>query len=134
MKKIWSLLKACLSNDMELFVLNSKSKDGKKKSNALPIIIYCFLALCMFAYAIIKKKRSRKNNMFLSAQKLPYFLCIIITIAWYLVVSEHSNRHYFFTYKTMLIPLLSTMLIVLDDKNVNKLLAENNEKKEIDDD
>ena len=111
--------------DFKVLKLNVKTA-----TNYLTIALY----ICMFAYAIIKKKRSRKNNMFLSAQKLPYFLCIIITIAWYLVVSEHSNRHYFFTYKTMLIPLLSTMLIVLDDKNVNKLLAENNEKKEIDDD
>ena len=44
-------------------------------------------------------------------------MCYIITIAWYGIVSQHSAQHFFFTYKTMLITVLSMMLIVVDDRN-----------------
>ena len=80
MKKIWSLLKACLTNDMELFVLNNKSKDGKKKSKALPIIIYCFLALCMFAYANMFMDNLKQTHLEYVTLSLFVFLSFILTI------------------------------------------------------
>ena len=80
MKKIWSLLKACLSNDMELFVLNNKSKDGKKRGKALPIIIYCFLALCMFAYANMFMDNLKETNLQYVTLSIFVFLSFILTI------------------------------------------------------
>lgn len=70
MKKLRSLLKACLSSDMQLFVISNKSKDGKKKSKALPIIIYCFLALCMFSYA----------NMFMDPLKETHLEYVVLSL------------------------------------------------------
>lgn len=76
------------------------------------------------AWAVIKKIHSHKKGMFISSEKIPYYACIIITLAWYYIISEHSYKHYFFTYKTMLIPLIATAFIVFDDKEKQKLLEE----------
>ena len=52
MKKLFSLIKACMSSDMNLFIINNKNKKkGKKSSKALPIFIYIFLMFLFFAYS-----------------------------------------------------------------------------------
>lgn len=76
------------------------------------------------AWAVIKKIHSHKKGIYFSSKKLPYYVCIIVTLAWYFIISEHSHKHYFFTYKTMLIPLIATMFIVFDNKEKQKLLEE----------
>ncbi len=80
------------------------------------------------AWAVIKKIHSHKKGIFISTEKLPYYMCIIITLAWYFIISEHSYKHYFFTYKTMLIPLIATTFIVFDNKDKQKLLNEKEEE------
>ena len=66
--------------------------------------------------------------MFVSANKLPYYVCIIATLAWYFIIAEHSHKHYFFTYKTMVIPLIATMFIVFDNNKKEKLIKEKDVK------
>ena len=70
MKKLKSLLKACLSSDMQLFKVNSKKKDGKKPSKALPIFVYFLLFFCFFAYA----------NMFMDSLEETHFEFIVLTL------------------------------------------------------
>lgn len=91
--------------------------------NYLAISIYSFL----FIYAM-GRPSSCKNKYFSSSEKIPYYVCFIIPLMWYYIISEHSYQHFFFTYKTMLIPLLSTMLIVFDDRNGRYIIKKEDEK------
>ncbi len=92
------------------------------------IISSNYLAISMYVttlgWALIKKIHSHKKGIYFSCKKIPYFACVIITLIWYFVISEHSHKHYFFTYKTMLIPLIATTFIVFDNKENQKLLKE----------
>lgn len=89
-------------------------------SNYLVIAMY----VVALGWALIKKIHSHQKRIYFSCQKIPYFACIIITLVWYFVISEHSHKHYFFTYKTMLIPLIATTFIIFDNKEKQKLLEE----------
>ena len=94
--------------------------------NYLVMITYAFLMI----YAIIKKicLRKEKKRLYLSSKKIPYYICIIVTLAWYFIIAEHSNKHYFFTYKTMVIPLIATAFIVFDNNKKEKLIKEKDVK------
>lgn len=92
--------------------------------NYLVIIIYELTLV----WAIIKKVYFRKKGMFLSTNKIPYYICIIVTLMWYFIVAEHSHKHFFFTYKTMVIPLIATTFIVFDNKEKKKPIEEKDVK------
>lgn len=66
---------------------------------------------------------SKGKKHYFTSQKIYYYLCAIIPIAWYGVIAQHSYQHYFYTYKTLLITLISVMLIVFDNRK--KLDKEN---------
>ena len=91
--------------------------------NYLVVSIYSFL----FIYAM-GRSTLYKKKYFLSSEKIPYYVCFIIPLMWYYIISEHSYQHFFFTYKTMLIPLLSIMLIVFDDRNGRYIIKKEDEK------
>ena len=87
------------------------------------VSIYSFLFIYAMGRATLYKKK-----YFLSSEKIPYYVCFIIPLMWYYIISEHSYQHFFFTYKTMLIPLLSIMLIVFDDRNGRYIIKKEDEK------
>lgn len=91
--------------------------------NYLVVSIYSFLFIYAMGRATLYKKK-----YFLSSEKIPYYVCFIIPLMWYYIISEHSYQHFFFTYKTMLIPLLSIMLIVFDDRNGRYIIKKEDEK------
>ena len=68
MKKYISLIKACFTSEMSLFIINNKNKN-KKQSKAVPIFIYCLIMLCFFAYA----------NMFIDPLKQSNLAFIVLT-------------------------------------------------------
>lgn len=90
--------------------------------NVLSIAIYVFL----YTYSLLNEKKHKKGY-FLTSQKLIYYVCAIIPFIWYYIICEHSYQHYFFTYKNLLITLLSVMLLIVDDRN--KTFVEENEGK-----
>ncbi len=81
----------------------------------------CYIITFIFGIVFIFK---RKINNFFKSSKLSYYICAIIPMAWFFIIASHSEQHYFFTYRTLLITLLGTMLIVFDDRK-------NKEQKEI---
>ena len=70
MKKLVSLIKACMTSDMNLFVIGNKNKNGKKKSKALPIAIFTLLMFCFFGYA----------NMFMDPLEEMHLEYIVISL------------------------------------------------------
>ena len=115
-----------INNDdgIEINNIESLSRNIIMSANYLVAAIY----ILTLGWAVIKKIHSRKKGIYLSSNKLPYYACFIITFAWYFIISEHSHKHYFFTYKTMLIPLIATTFIVLDNKEKNNLIEEKDVK------
>ena len=51
MKRLFSLLRACMSSDMSLFRINNKNKNGKKRGKAFPIIFSFIFMMVMGGYA-----------------------------------------------------------------------------------
>lgn len=115
-----------INNDDKIEIKNIEAL-GKNIIVAINYLMITMYALS-FVWAIIKKIYYRKKGMFVSANKLPYYVCIIATLAWYFIIAEHSHKHYFFTYKTMVIPLISTMFIVFDNNKKEKLIKEKDVK------
>lgn len=81
--------------------------------NFVSIIIYTIIYLSFFMNLPTKGIKYYIND-----RKIIYYICAIIPILWYALITEHSWQHYFFTYKTMLITILCLMLIIFDDKKV----------------
>lgn len=86
---------------------------------SLNIFNIIIIILC-WAFDIYKLEVEGRS--FLNCKnKIVYYLTILVTLGWYIVIKEHSAHHFFFTYKTMLIPILDLMLIVLDKRNINEI-------------
>lgn len=109
--------------DVENVGLHGLLRNVINATNFLVIAIYSFL----YIYAM-GRIGSYKKGYFLTSEKLTYYFCYIVTLVWYYVISEHSYQHFFFTYKTMLITVLSVMLIVLDDRNKKYIIKKENKK------
>ena len=81
MKKYISLIKACLTSEMSLFIINNKNKDkNKKQSKAVPIFIYCLIMLCFFAYANMFIDPLKQSNLAFIVLSLFAFLTAILTL------------------------------------------------------
>lgn len=111
-----------INNDDGIEIKSSMSlaKNVIRATNYFTIILYGIV----LTWAISKKIYYRRKRMYFSSEKLSYYVCIIATLAWYFIVAEHSHRHYFFTYKTMVIPLIATMFIVFENKKKQKIIKE----------
>lgn len=86
-------------------------------TNILVVAVYALIYIYAMARIDLYKK-----GYFLSSEKLPYYFAFLIPFIWYYAISEHSYQHFFFTYKTMLIPMLAITFIVLDDRKGKYLL------------
>lgn len=108
-----------INNDdgIEIRSIDSLARNIVMAINYLAVIMY----VVFIAWAIIKKLYYRRKRMYLSAEKFAYYACIIVTVAWYWIISEHSHKHYFFTYKTLMIPLIATIFIVFDNKKIKSV-------------
>ena len=79
MKKYISLIKACFTSEMSLFIINNKNKN-KKQSKAVPIFIYCLIMLCFFAYANMFIDPLKQSNLAFIVLSLFVFLTAILTL------------------------------------------------------
>lgn len=61
-------------------------------------------------------------RIFINKENLIYFISILAVYAWYIIFANHSEMHYFFTYRLQLVSVLSLLLITLGSiiKNLNK--------------
>lgn len=85
--------------------------------NFLSDTVMQFIALFILIFAMakviinIKKKIDIKENLLCC---IPYVLTSILPIVWYFVLRQHSVIHAFFTYRILIITLIS--LLILPDK------------------
>ena len=90
-----------------------------------------FVVIGIYAFVYIygmAKVGSYKKGYFFSSEKLTYYFCYIIPILWFIIISDHSSQHFFFTYKNVLISHLALLLIVLDDRNGKYIIEKGNKK------
>lgn len=78
-------------------------------------ILNILIILLMYPI-ILKNIVLNGKNIFFSPNKIVYYISAVLPILWYILIAEHSMHHYFFTYKTMLITLISIVLIICDNK------------------
>jgi len=93
---------------------------------------YLLLALCIVLYVIyrmIKTNYKFSKKGFISF--IPYFIISIMPFAWYVVASNHSYIHSWFTYRVMMITVFSllsyvaTMFSCVGGKNEKSKRKEN---------
>lgn len=82
--------------------------------NFLSITIMQALTLFILIYAMIKiivnikKKINIKDNLL---QCIPFILTALLPIVWYFALRQHSVIHAFFTYRILIITLISLMIL-----------------------
>ena len=86
-----------------------------------PLGISFIITISMLIYKIIRYKTlALKFNI---KAILPYIFIALIGIIWYVILSEHSLQHYFFTYRNfffiLICILLMTCNILREDKKEN---------------
>ena len=82
-----------------------------------PHILLIMLVILYFIYKIIKNKTKITKNTFLKL--IPYVLIFMYPFAWYIVASNHSFIHSFFTYRLLIVSvfaLLSGVASILEIK------------------
>lgn len=67
-----------------------------------------------------------KNITLKFKQSIPYFIVAIMPIAWYIILSQHSGLHCFFTYRLLAVSIFALEIGVLKLFNIAKR-GENNE-------
>ena len=69
------------------------------------------VALIFIYYVIrfIKNKCKFRKRM---VELIPYLIIIFIPFVWYFVLSQHSNMHYWFTNKSLMISFFACLVIL----------------------
>lgn len=101
-----------VNENLNLFAL---LKNCFQSTNIVSIAGY----IITFCWSIVIILKGKIKNFFKSS-KLCYYICTIIPIVWFFIVASHSEQHYFFTYRTLLVTLLGLMLIVFDDRKIKE--------------
>lgn len=78
-------------------------------SNNTIIILLVALIGYILPNAIITKKKSLKQNL---VNCIPYVITAIIPLIWFFILKEHSFTHAFFTYRILIITIISVLVIV----------------------
>ncbi len=95
---------------------------GKNLKFLSPIVISINLALVII-YSIIKLIKNRngkinaKQNLYTT---IPFICSVILPFIWYLALRQHSYIHTFFTYKILIITIISIFIIadkILEPEN-----------------
>lgn len=97
-----------VNENLNLFAL---LKNCMYSANILNVIT--FIITFISGLILLVKKNVK---YYFKSSKLCYYICAIIPIAWFFIVANHSEQHYFFTYRTLLVTLLGSMLIVFDNR------------------
>lgn len=90
----------------------------------LPLVINTAIGLGIF---IVQKKDKNKITKELEA-RFPYILIAIMPFVWYFVLKNHSMYHSFFTYRNLLLTIITVPIIIAFSK---QLYTEKVKRKEI---
>lgn len=75
--------------------------------------IWIFTITCIFQILILSIKKIKNKTIIIKKAKIvPYLLTAILPIIWYIFLKEHSGRHYFFTYRSMLVFFIGIMISI----------------------
>ena len=90
----------------------------------LPLVINTAIGIGIF---IVQKKDKNKITKELEA-RFPYILIAIMPFVWYFVLKNHSMYHSFFTYRNLLLTIITVPIIIAFSK---QLYTEKVKRKEI---
>ena len=90
----------------------------------LPLVINTAIGLGIF---IVQKKDNNKITKELEA-RFPYIVIAIMPFVWYFVLKNHSMYHSFFTYRNLLLTIITVPIIIAFSK---QLYTEKVKRKEI---
>ena len=91
--------------------------ENEVKTSAIEAIIrniganklYLLLTISVF-FGIILYKILKKENINLKSVNISVLLCAILPFLWYMVVSNHSYIHYWFTYRILAISIYAILI------------------------
>ena len=78
-------------------------------SNSTILILLVALIGYILPNAIITRKKSIKQNLI---NCVPYVITAIIPLIWFFILKEHSFTHAFFTYRILIITIISVFIVV----------------------
>lgn len=96
-------------------------------------LIYCILPLILNIaigfLASIVQKRTNETLLQKLEGKYPYIMIDLIPFVWYFILKNHSINHSFFTYRNLLLTIITIPLIISFSKEIYNKNLEIGEKK-----
>ena len=113
------------SSSSKISLLDLINRSLTYLSKPVIIVVLCISAIyCIVTIFInFKKKINVKDNI---KKCIPFAIIFFFPIVWYAVVKQHSNVHIFFTYRILVISIIS--LIIIASKIFEKNIIEDNKK------
>lgn len=78
---------------------------------------------------LIINRKKLKNVKEILEDVFPYLIVLIMPYVWYFILAEHTCQHYIFTYRALLLFLVSMSLIILKISEKKRNLAIEEKKK-----
>lgn len=76
-------------------------------ANKLYLLMTVLLCVGIVGYGIWKHRRVNKQNF-----NIGILLCAVLPIMWYVVISNHSYIHYWFTYRILAISIYAGLILI----------------------
>ncbi len=113
------------SSSSKISLLDLINKSLTYLSKPVTIVVLCICAIYCIVTILInfKKKINVKDNI---KKCIPFAIIFFFPIVWYAVVKQHSYVHIFFTYRILVISIIS--LIVIASKIFEKNIIEDNKE------
>ena len=77
-------------------------------ANKVSLLLIVIVFVCVIIYYIFKKRTLCIKNI-----NIGVLLCVLLPIMWYVVVSNHSYIHYWFTYRILAISIYACFILTL---------------------
>lgn len=77
-------------------------------ANKLYLLTAVIVFICVLGIGLWRKYRLNMNNV-----QIILLLCALLPFAWYVVLSNHSYIHYWFTYRVLAISIFSVLIAVV---------------------
>lgn len=80
----------------------------------------CLLAVIIFSVAMLIRAAVRKQSVDFGNVNVSLILCAALPFAWYIVVSNHSYIHFWFTYRILAVSIYAELLLLTSITEKNK--------------
>ncbi len=109
-----------IADALESVLFRAGSTEGEVEISALEVVmrnigankLYLLLAATVFVVIILCGFR-KKNRIVLKNVNISLLLCTLLPLAWYVVVSNHSYVHFWFTYRILAISIYGILLFAV---------------------